>query len=185
MWRHSGGRLNHYRPRNNPEQPTGTYPCSGEHCQQIHQPVLDGRGLILASNQIGYILLNLRPESSGVLQACGELDVSVISFGPLLEGLLAGKYGNDTHPPLLVRLHWACKRLGSLDSLRSLMKDIASGHSASQSQIALNWLISKGTLPIPGVKSEKQAADNAATMRWELNGDKVEALDTATARYLG
>lgn len=65
------------------------------------------------------------------------------------------------------------------------MKDIADGHSASQSQVALNWLISKGTLPIPGVKSEKQAADNAATMRWELNGDKVETLDTMTARYLG
>ena len=74
--------------------------------------------------------------------------------------------------------------MGPIAPLLSLMGDIADAHSASHSQVALRWLIQKGTLPIPGVKSEAQAVDNASAMNWELNNDEVEALDEMTARYL-
>ena len=156
---------------------------SAEQTKRAHE-ILDRRGLVLASNQIGYSLLNRRPESSGVLAACHELDVSVISFGPLFEGLLTGKYGPDSPPMLLRRLRWASKRVGSIASLLSLMGDIAVGHDASHSQVALRWLVQKGTLPIPGVKSAAQAIDNASAMKWELNDDEVDALDEMTVRYL-
>jgi len=156
---------------------------SGEQTKRAHE-ILDRRGLVLASNQIGYSLLNRRPESSRVLAACRELDVSVISFGPLFEGLLTGKYGPGSPPMLLRRVRWASKRMGRIAPLLSLMGDIADAHGASHSQVALRWLIQKGTLPIPGVKSEAQAVDNASAMNWELNNDEVEALDEMTARYL-
>ncbi len=156
---------------------------SAEQTKRAHE-ILDRRGVVLASNQIGYSLLNRRSESNGVLAACRELDVSVISFGPLFEGLLTGKYGPGSPPTLLRRLRWASKRVGSIAPLQSLMRDIASGHDASQSQVAVNWLVAHGTLPIPGVKSAAQASDNAAAMAWELSEDEVEALDQATRRYL-
>ena len=156
---------------------------SAEQTKRAHE-ILDRRGVVLASNQIGYSLLNRRPESSGVLAACRELDVSVISFGPLFEGLLSGKYGSGSPPMLLRRLRWASKRVGSIAPLLSLMGDIAGVHNASHSQVALRWLIQKGTLPIPGVKSAAQAVDNASAMKWELGNDEIEALDEMTARYL-
>jgi aryl-alcohol dehydrogenase-like predicted oxidoreductase len=156
---------------------------SAEQTKRAHE-ILDTRGVVLASNQIGYSLLNRKPESSGVLAACRELDVSVISFGPLFEGLLTGKYGPDSPPMLLRRVRWASKRVGAIAPLLSLMGDIAGAHDASHSQVALRWLVQKGTLPIPGVKSAAQAIDNASAMNWELSHDEVEALDEMTARYL-
>jgi aryl-alcohol dehydrogenase-like predicted oxidoreductase len=156
---------------------------SAEQTKRAHE-ILDRRGLVLASNQIGYSLLNRRPESNGVLAACRELDVSVISFGPLFEGLLTGKYGPGSPPMLLRRLRWASKRVGPITPLLSLMGDIGSVHDASHSQVALNWLIRKGTFPIPGVKSAAQAIDNAAAMKWSLGDDEVTALDEITRRYL-
>jgi len=64
------------------------------------------------------------------------------------------------------------------------MNDIASVHNASASQVALNWLIEKGTLPIPGAKSAKQAAGNASAMTWRLADDEFYSLNEATNRYV-
>ena len=98
--------------------------------------------------------------------------------------MLTGKYRTDNPPPLLRRWRWARKRLKLLPPLIGLMNDIASAHSASVPQVALNWLIEKGTLPIPGAKSAIQAADNASAMKWKLNPDEFEALNDATEKYV-
>ncbi|HIF73091.1 MAG TPA: aldo/keto reductase [Dehalococcoidia bacterium] len=156
---------------------------STEQTKRAHD-LLAQRGVVLASNQVGYSLLNRVVESNGVLDTCRDLGVSVISYGPLSEGLLTGKYRTDNPPPLLRRLRWARKRLKMLPPLIALMNDIASVHNASASQVALNWLIEKGTLPIPGAKSAAQAADNASAMTWQLASDEFEALDEATNRYV-
>jgi aryl-alcohol dehydrogenase-like predicted oxidoreductase len=154
---------------------------SGRQVRQAHR-ILAERNIVLASNQIGYSLLNRTPESNGTIDACRELGVSVIAYGPLAEGLLGGKYGPGSPPPFLRRWRWARKRLDSLPHLLLLMKEIADGHGVSHSQVALNWLIQKGALPIPGVKTAVQATDNAAAMRWKLTDDEVMALDDASER---
>ena len=156
---------------------------TSEQTKQTHE-ILSGRGIQLASNQIGYSLLNRSPESNGILDACKELGVSVISYGPLAEGLLTGKYGPHNPPPLPRRLRWAGRRLKILPPLISLMKDIGSAHQSTPSQVALNWLIKRDTLPIPGVKSARQAADNAAAMNWNLTESEFDALNRATINFL-
>lgn len=156
---------------------------SAEQTKRTHE-MLARRGIVLASNQVGYSLLNRVVESNGVLDACRKLGVSVISYGPLAEGLLSGKYRTDNPPPLLRRLRWARKRLKLLPPLISLMNDISSAHGATVAQVALNWLIKKNTLPIPGAKSAAQAADNAAAMTWKLTNDEFEALNEVTERYV-
>ncbi|MBT2289165.1 aldo/keto reductase [Paenibacillus albidus] len=62
----------------------------------------------MASNQIGYNLLYRFPETNGMLEACEELDVTLIAILPLAEGVLTGKYrvGGDPILPLCVRLLW-------------------------------------------------------------------------------
>ncbi len=152
---------------------------SADQTRRAHD-ALERRGLVLASNQVGYSLLNRSAEVNGVIDTCRELGVSVIAYGPLGEGLLTGKYGPGSPPPLLRRLRRARQLLGSLPPLIGLMKDIASAHEATPSQVALNWLTEKGTLPIPGVKSAEQASDNAAAMTWRLSPDEFEALGRAT-----
>jgi aryl-alcohol dehydrogenase-like predicted oxidoreductase len=156
---------------------------SADQTKRAHE-ALATRGLVLASNQVAYSLLNRSAEANGVIDACRELGVSVIAYGPLGEGLLTGKYGPGLPPPLLRRLRLARNRLGSLPPLIGLMRDIGSDHNATPSQVALNWLIAKGTLPIPGVKSAEQGSDNAAAMTWVLSSDEIEVLDGATVRFM-
>jgi len=156
---------------------------SAEQTKVAHE-ILHRQRVNLASNQVGYSLLNRRIEANGVMQTCNELGVSVISYGPLAEGLLTGKYRIENPPPFLRKVRWAGKNLKLLPPLISLMNDIASTHGASHSQVALNWLIQKGTLPIPGAKSATQATDNSAAMTWRLKTDEIEALDEETTRFL-
>ena len=50
------------------------------------------RGIPLATNQIQHSLLYKFPEENGLLQACHDLGVSVLSYSPLALGLLTGMY---------------------------------------------------------------------------------------------
>jgi aryl-alcohol dehydrogenase-like predicted oxidoreductase len=63
-------------------------------------------GIPLASNQVRYSLLHRYPETNGVLDACRELDVALIAYSPLEQGILTGKYrtGEVLMPPTTRRL---------------------------------------------------------------------------------
>ena len=50
------------------------------------------------------------------------------------------------------------------------------------SQVALNWLIAKGAVPIPGAKNRAQATENAGALGWQLSADDLAALDAVGAR---
>ena len=40
-------------------------------------------------------------------------------------------------------------------------------------QVALNWVICKGALPIPGAKNEEQALQNTGALGWRLTDEEV------------
>ena len=50
------------------------------------------------------------------------------------------------------------------------------------SQVAINWCISKGTIPIPGAKSLKQAKENIGALGWFLSDGEVIELDHVADR---
>jgi aryl-alcohol dehydrogenase-like predicted oxidoreductase len=142
---------------------------------------LSKRGLALASNQIEYSLLRRSPERSGLLKLCRDLGVTVIAYSPLAKGVLSGKYTPDHPPPGLRRRRYDRERLAAAQPLLGLMKEIGQAHGGkTPSQVALNWLIVKGALPIPGAKNVKQAQDNAGAMGWRLTEAETAALDGAS-----
>ena len=49
-------------------------------------------GLKLVSNQVRYNLLNRKIEWNGVLETAKELNIAIIAYSPLAQGLLTGKY---------------------------------------------------------------------------------------------
>lgn len=55
-------------------------------------------------------------------------------------------------------------------------------HACSYVQVALNWCICKGTLPIPGAKNESQLAEIAGSVGWRLTDGEVAELDKASDR---
>ena len=58
------------------------------------------------------------------------------------------------------------------------MQAIGSTHGdKTVAQVALNWVICKGALPIPGAKNAAQAEQNAGGAGWRLTDDEVALLD--------
>jgi len=145
--------------------------------------VLAKYNIPLASNQVEYHLLNRTVEKNGLLDRCKELGVRLIAWSPLAKGLLTGKYTLKSPPPGL-RSHQPLGRMKSLSVLITIMTEIGQGHHGkTPGQVALNWLICKGALPIPGAKNAKQAAENAGAIGWRLTPDEVKALDEASDKF--
>lgn len=143
--------------------------------------VLADRGLSLVSNQVPYSLLDRRVEYSGLLDTCRELGVTVLAYSPLAQGALTGKY-TPANPPTGIR-GWRYSRglLERIQPLINLMREIAHAYGdKTPAQVALNWTICKGTVPIPGAKNERQARDNSGALGWRLTEDEIAALDAAS-----
>jgi aryl-alcohol dehydrogenase-like predicted oxidoreductase len=136
------------------------------------------RGIMLASNQVEYSLLHRAPEHDGLLALCRELGVTLIAYSPLAKGLLTGKYTPD-NPPKGARGRMAGRDyLTRIQPLIGQLRAIGEAHGGkTPAQVALNWLISKGALPIPGAKNVRQVQDNAGALGWRLTQDEVARLD--------
>jgi diketogulonate reductase-like aldo/keto reductase len=47
----------------------------------------------------------------------------------------------------------------------------------SPAQVAINWLVCKGVVPIPGAKTKDQAEENAGALGWNLNEQDIKSLE--------
>lgn len=138
----------------------------------------------LASNQVTYSLLNRNIERNGLLARCKELGVRIIAYSPIEKGLLTGKYSVDNPPPGIRGQRYS-GLLPKIGPLLKLMTEIGQEHGGkSKSQVALNWCIRKGALPIPGAKNAKQAEENAGALGWKLTEEEVAKLDEASDAIL-
>lgn len=136
----------------------------------------------LASNQVHYSLLQRQVEKNGLLARCQELGIRLIAYSPLEMGLLTGKYSRTHLPPGSRALRYPGV-MGKLQPLLKLMTEIGQDQGGkSPAQIALNWVMVKGALPIPGAKNAAQAQDNAGALGWSLNAQQIAALDAASDR---
>jgi aryl-alcohol dehydrogenase-like predicted oxidoreductase len=137
---------------------------------------LGRHGIPVATNQIEYSLLRTFPESNGLLRACEELGVKVLAYSPLAQGRLTGKYGAANPPP--------GKRIFSDYPMSEVTPVVAELRRVGErcggktpAQVALNWVICKGAIPIPGAKNGEQAEQNAGALGWRLSDEDVRVLD--------
>lgn len=138
---------------------------------------LKARGIPLASNQIQYSLLHRTPEQNGVKKACDELDIKILAYSPLAQGALTGKY-NSGNLPKGPRAAILKGRFEEVAPLLAAMREIGERHgNKTPSQVALNWLICKNTIPIPGARNAQQAIENAGAMGWRMAPEEVARLD--------
>jgi aryl-alcohol dehydrogenase-like predicted oxidoreductase len=151
---------------------------------QMAQKILSKQGIPLASNQVEYHLLDRKVERNGLLEHCKETGVRLIAYSPLAQGLLTGKYSIETPPPGARGRKYAAI-LKDLPTLIKLMAEIGKGHGdKSPGQVALNWVICKGGLPIPGAKTGKQAEQNNGAIGWRLSPEEVKTLDVASDKII-
>lgn len=149
--------------------------------KKVHQRFTE-RGVPITSLQVQYSLLSTYPIAQlGLKDLCDELGIKLIAYSPLALGLLTGKYSEKTALPKGVRRLAFQQILPGIKPLLGCLKEIAESRNKTMSQVAINWCICKGTIPIPGAKSVEQAKDNLGALGWQLDVNEVTELDKAAA----
>mmetsp|Transcript_42379 Transcript_42379/g.83256 ORF Transcript_42379/g.83256 Transcript_42379/m.83256 type:complete len:451 (+) Transcript_42379:256-1608(+) len=171
-------------------------PTLVERCQEA----LARRGVPLASNQVTYSLLGRRNGSQETVDKCKDLGVKVLACYPFAMGLLTGKYSNgvtgssdkhfDDSLEQSKKTSLEMKDLnlyangdgitvpkGGVAPLLTAIASIAEKRNKSISQVSLNYIVSKGIIPIPGCRSVSQVEDNIGAMGWRLTDLEVAMLE--------
>ena len=158
------------------------------------QHVLETNGVPLASNQIAFSILG--QQNIGVTDTiayCRENNIKVMAFFPFAMGLLTGKYTNQRQPISSSRsrpdesLRTSKKTFlenmdlqtyaQQIEPLIEVMQNIANIHGKTISQVALNYIICQGIVPIPGARTKEQYLDNMGSIGWSLSVTELQLLD--------
>jgi aryl-alcohol dehydrogenase-like predicted oxidoreductase len=139
------------------------------------------RGIALTCNQVEYSLLKRSVERNGLLALCREMGVTLIAYCPLSRGLLTGKYTPENPPPGLRGLRYSRAYISRIQPVINLLRQIGEAHDdKTPAQVAINWLICKDVVPIPGAKNLRQMQQNAGALGWRLTDEEVAALDAVS-----
>jgi len=138
------------------------------------------RDVPFAIAQVQYSLLTAR--NNEILDSCNDAGCRLISYSPLCLGLLSGKYDLDNLPRAgNPRRQLFRELLPGAQPLLGTLKAVAKEVNKTPSQVAINWAICKGTVPIPGARNLAQAEENLGAVGWSLSNAAVEELDVASA----
>lgn len=149
--------------------------------RKVHQKFAD-RGVPITSLQVQYSLLSTYPVTElGIKEVCDELGIQLIAYSPLALGLLTGKYSETetSHLPKGIRGFLFRQLLPGIRPVLNVLQAIAHSKNKTPAQVALNWCICKGAIPIPGAKSVEQAQQNLGALGWQLDAGEVLELDRA------
>jgi len=143
--------------------------AEGEHCVAI---------------QASINVINDNPE---MLALCEALNLACVIRSPLAMGLLTGKYTKSSQ--------WANTDVRNSDGFRQGMsqaldalphiRDILTSEGRTLAQGALAWLWgrSETTIPIPGIRTVKQAEENAGAMQFgALKPEQMAEIETLLGR---
>jgi pyridoxine 4-dehydrogenase len=139
---------------------------------------MNERNVPLAVAQIQYSLMTYGV-GKDMNAACDAVDCRLISYSPLCLGLLTGKYNLDNLPrPGNPRRQLFRELLPGAKELLQTLDSMASTYDKTPAQIAINWAICRGTVPIPGCRTVQQAISNVnAAAQWRLPSDAIGELD--------
>ena len=143
------------------------------------------RGIHMVSNQVKYSLLDRQVERNGLMALCQELGVTLIAYSPLEMGMLTGKYTPSNRPRGNRRQRYSSTYLEQIQPLINLMREIGQSYAGkTPAQVALNWTICKGTVPIPGAKNKSQAQENIGALGWQLTKQELISLEEAATKTI-
>lgn len=139
--------------------------------------------------QTEYSVMNRDPEHNGVLQACEELGIGFVPWGPMGMGYLTGKIDARTKLDPKTDLRAGFDRF-SPDNLTAnqpvvdLLKRVAKRKNATPSQVALAWLLAQKPwiVPIPGTRSLAHFNENLQAIGVQLSAADLREIDEAFAK---
>ena len=141
------------------------------------------RQVPLATAQVQYSLMTYKDAiSRDMVDSCNDVGCRLISYSPLCLGLLTGKYSvtKNILPPVgNPRRQLFRELLPGAQPLIQLLEAVAKDTGKTQSQVAINWALCKGGVPIPGARTPEQARENVGAVGWRLSNAAIDELDKA------
>jgi aryl-alcohol dehydrogenase-like predicted oxidoreductase len=122
-----------------------------------------------------------------VIPALRELGIGLVPFSPLGRGFLTGTVKRAEEYPATDFRHRDPRYSGAnFDAnmkAAAIVRDVAQAHQAKPGQIALAWILAKGSdfVPIPGTKRRQYLEENVAAAAIELSAADLAALNSALA----
>lgn len=163
----------------------GKIRAAGVSNYSVEQVAEARQSLNIASNQIGYSMLNRGVENDLVPYAL-ENDLGIIVYSPMERGLLTGKYFKDG------KLKDNDHRNGyfqqfDLEKVKTFLETItpiAEDKNATLSQLVLRWtsLQPAITLVLAGARNAEQAAANAKAMDINLTAEELAFINTELSK---
>jgi aryl-alcohol dehydrogenase-like predicted oxidoreductase len=142
---------------------------------------LQSRGIPLCCNEVEYNLLNRKAERNGVLTLCRELGITLIAYRPLALGFLSAPRSPQDRAKGVRGLLFGRSYAERIGTVAGLLRRIADTRGKTPAQVALNWVLCKGALPIPGATSITHLRENVGALGWRLSAEEVAELDRASA----
>lgn len=146
----------------------------------------------VAAIQTEYSLIDRSPEHNGVLQACEELGIGFVPWGPLGQGFLPGKLKVDAQstfdPKTDLRATFPrfspIVMKNNMPIMEFLTTFGAKKGGATPAQIALAWLMAQKPwiVSIPGTGNMDHLKENLGAVNVQLTPADLSEIETAFAR---
>ena len=136
-----------------------------------------------------YSLVWREIDRDGVLDYCIQNNIGIISYSTLAQGILTGKFDENTtfssddgrsRAPIFQGQYYR----GALRVMEQL-KPFAEKYGKTIAQIAINWTMHKEgiTAPIVGARNSKQMEGNLKALGWSLSREDWNTIDAFCREY--
>jgi aryl-alcohol dehydrogenase-like predicted oxidoreductase len=124
-----------------------------------------------------------RDVEAEIVPCCRELGIGLVPFSPLGRGLFGGRIASaddlGEHDTRRAHPRFADGALEANLAIVDVVREVASAHDVAPGQVALAWLLAKGSdvVPIPGTKHVAYLEENAGAAVVGLIAAEVARLD--------
>ncbi len=117
-----------------------------------------------------------------ILPTIRELGIGFVAYSPLGRGFLAGAEVSDANDVRRQHPRFQPEAIAANAARREALEQVAERLGASNAQIALAWLLSKGVVPIPGTRHIHHLKANWAANEIELDAATLAELEAVYVR---
>lgn len=163
-------------------------------------------GYQLSSNSFEFSLVDRKAWKSGLIAACKQEGIIPIARNPLGNGLASGVWTatNPTGGEVSKKQPFDFKTLDKYTALHEALEKVQGkvqkrlekqnreikdrrnryggppiNTDVTTTQVAINYVLAKGCVPVPSVKNVKDADEIIGCLTWDLTDDEVKLLDNA------
>jgi len=155
------------------------------HVKEFSDKALD----FLVTNQVPYSLLWRFYDVEGVGKFCQQKNISLLTYSPLAQGLLTGRFGKDgekiTEETRKINILFNEPVYTRALKVVDVVKEIAQEVGSAPAQVALKWTMERKVVAtvLGGVRKLKHLKDNIAALEIQLTNEQINRLNEASLKF--